>query len=203
METMFIQVFSDMDFLGWYSTGDSPGVQEITVHQQISDINESPLFLQVNLSFILKLVFTLFIQMAPGAASTDLPVSLYESVIDMVNLQVNESLVDLYSWSKQPTWIELSRRECCLSSFLTHWLQKKLRELDWTMLLGLFLILSKCNEVLLRMLTCPWILTCNQKSWPGCYFGRFFSFGSSELLVIQSIYFQILIIDESKPILIM
>ena len=42
------QVFSDMDFLGWYSTGDSPGVQEITVHQQISDINESPLFLQVN-----------------------------------------------------------------------------------------------------------------------------------------------------------
>ena len=86
-----------MDFLGWYSTGDSPGIQEITVHQQISDINESPLFLQVNLSFILKLVFTLFIQMAPGAASTDLPVSLYESVIDMVNLQVNESLVDLYS----------------------------------------------------------------------------------------------------------
>ena len=44
-----IQVFSDMDFLGWYSTGDSPGVQEITVHQQISDINESPLFLQVNI----------------------------------------------------------------------------------------------------------------------------------------------------------
>ena len=38
-----------MDFLGWYSTGDSPGVQEIAVHQQISDINESPLFLQVSM----------------------------------------------------------------------------------------------------------------------------------------------------------
>ena len=38
-----------MDFLGWYSTGDSPGIQEITVHQQISDINESPLFLQANI----------------------------------------------------------------------------------------------------------------------------------------------------------
>ena len=53
IETKFsykiIQVFSDMDFLGWYSTGDSPGVQEITVHQQISDINESPLFLQANI----------------------------------------------------------------------------------------------------------------------------------------------------------
>ena len=46
------QVFSDMDFLGWYSTGDSPGVQEITVHQQISDINESPLFLQANIHVI-------------------------------------------------------------------------------------------------------------------------------------------------------
>ena len=80
-----------MDFLGWYSTGDSPGVQEITVHQQISDINESPLFLQANIYFnvgFVKSMFMLFIQMAPGAASTDLPVSLYESVIDMVNLQV-------------------------------------------------------------------------------------------------------------------
>ena len=112
METMIIQVFSDMDFLGWYSTGDSPGVQEITVHQQISDINESPLFLQVNRSFKLKLVFTLFIQMAPGAASTDLPVSLYESVIDMVNLQVSEWKFDKPVFLKQTTnmnWTEQAR----------------------------------------------------------------------------------------------
>merc|ERR1712012_987548 len=78
-EEQFKQVFSDMDFLGWYSTGDSPGGQEIAVHQQISDINESPLFLQ----------------MAPGASSTDLPVSLYESVIDMVNLQARMLFVKL------------------------------------------------------------------------------------------------------------
>ena len=45
-----------MDFLGWYSTGDSPGVQEIAVHQQISDINESPLFLQVSMLNYLTLV---------------------------------------------------------------------------------------------------------------------------------------------------
>ena len=51
-------MFSDMDFLGWYSTGDSPGVQEITVHQQISDINESPLFLQANLSVIFNNYFS-------------------------------------------------------------------------------------------------------------------------------------------------
>ena len=52
----FVQVFSDMDFLGWYSTGDSPGVQEIAVHQQISDINESPLFLQVSMLYYLTSV---------------------------------------------------------------------------------------------------------------------------------------------------
>ena len=45
-----------MDFLGWYSTGDSPGVQEIAVHQQISDINESPLFLQVSMLYNLTSV---------------------------------------------------------------------------------------------------------------------------------------------------
>ena len=48
--------------------------------------------------------------MAPGASSTDLPVSLYESVIDMVNLQVGTNfeqynLSPLYksrcNWTKQ------------------------------------------------------------------------------------------------------
>ena len=47
----------------------------------------------------------MFIQMAPGAAATDLPVSLYESVIDMVNLQV----IEQSSWLKQPTRIVQAR----------------------------------------------------------------------------------------------
>jgi len=69
-EEQFKQVFSDMDFLGWYSTGDQPSQVDIAVHRQITEINESPLFLQ----------------MSPGQqSSTDLPVSLYESVIDMIN----------------------------------------------------------------------------------------------------------------------
>ena len=58
-----------MDFLGWYSTGDVPTAKDISVHKQICDINESPLFLQLS----------------PGKQNTtELPVSLYESVIDMV-----------------------------------------------------------------------------------------------------------------------
>ena len=42
------QVFSDMEFLGWYTTGDKPGPEEIFVHKQIMEINESPLFLQLS-----------------------------------------------------------------------------------------------------------------------------------------------------------
>ena len=29
------QVFSDMDFLGWYTTGDSPTESDIHVHRQV------------------------------------------------------------------------------------------------------------------------------------------------------------------------
>ena len=68
-EEQFKQVFSEMDFLGWYSTGEAPTTQDIGVHKQISEINESPLFLQLT----------------PGKQhATELPVCLFESVIDMV-----------------------------------------------------------------------------------------------------------------------
>lgn len=37
-----------MDFLGWYTTGDNPDENDIKVHKQICEINESPVFLKVN-----------------------------------------------------------------------------------------------------------------------------------------------------------
>lgn len=79
-EEQFKQVFSEMDFLGWYSTGETPTQRDIAVHRQITEINESPLFLQLS----------------PGqTSSTDLPVSLYESVIDMVNQRARMLFVKL------------------------------------------------------------------------------------------------------------
>lgn len=42
------QVFSDLDFLGWYTTGESPTEQDIQVHKQICNINECPIMLQLN-----------------------------------------------------------------------------------------------------------------------------------------------------------
>lgn len=42
------QVFSDMDFIGWYTTGDTPNGTDIKIHKQICDINESPIMLKLN-----------------------------------------------------------------------------------------------------------------------------------------------------------
>ena len=73
------QVFSDMDFLGWYTTGDAPNESDIHVHKQICEINESPVFLKLN----------------PFTRNSDLPVTMYESVIDLVNGAATMLFVEL------------------------------------------------------------------------------------------------------------
>ena len=73
------QVFSEMDFLGWYTTGDQPTAADIHVQKQICEINESPVFLKLN----------------PVARNSDLPVSVYESVIDLVNGETKMLFVQL------------------------------------------------------------------------------------------------------------
>lgn len=37
-----------MDFIGWYTTGDTPNGTDIKIHKQICDINESPIMLKLN-----------------------------------------------------------------------------------------------------------------------------------------------------------
>lgn len=78
-EEQFKQVFSDLDFLGWYTTGDSPTEADIPVHKQICEINESPIFLKLN----------------PLSKTSDLPVSVFESVIDLVNGEATMLFVEL------------------------------------------------------------------------------------------------------------
>jgi len=79
-EEQFKQVFSEMDFLGWYCTGERPGAPEILIHKQIIELNESPLFLQLS----------------PGGGNcAELPVFLYESVIDMIEGQARILFVKL------------------------------------------------------------------------------------------------------------
>ncbi|KAM7004279.1 LOW QUALITY PROTEIN: COP9 signalosome complex subunit 6 [Passerculus sandwichensis] len=68
-EEQFKQVFKDLEFLGWYTTGGPPEPADIHVHKQVCEIIESPLFLKLN----------------PMTKHTDLPVSVFESVIDIIN----------------------------------------------------------------------------------------------------------------------
>ncbi|XP_060588959.1 COP9 signalosome complex subunit 6-like [Ruditapes philippinarum] len=79
-EEQFKQVFSEMDFLGWYTTGDSPSHSDIHVHRQICSINESPVLLKMN----------------PMGRNQDLPVAIYESVIDLVNGEATMLFVELH-----------------------------------------------------------------------------------------------------------
>jgi len=78
-EEQFKQVFSEMDFLGWYTTGELPNENDIHVHKQICEINESPVILKLN----------------PFTRNSDLPVAMYESVIDLVNGEATMLFVEL------------------------------------------------------------------------------------------------------------
>ena len=79
-EGQFKQVFSEMDFLGWYSNGENPAEDDIYVHKQVCEINESPLFLQLN---------------PTSGRPSDLPICVFESVIDIVGGETRMLFVKL------------------------------------------------------------------------------------------------------------
>lgn len=63
------QVFSDLDFLGWYTTGAIPTEKHINIHKQICQINECPIMLLLD---------------PTSRNMNQLPISLHESIIDIV-----------------------------------------------------------------------------------------------------------------------
>ncbi|KAG8201551.1 hypothetical protein JTE90_011226 [Oedothorax gibbosus] len=78
-EQQFKQVFSDLDLLGWYTTGDTVIESDIKVHKQICEIYESPVFMKLN----------------PVGRHTELPVKMYESIIDLVSGEATMLFVEL------------------------------------------------------------------------------------------------------------
>ncbi|XP_046854379.1 COP9 signalosome complex subunit 6-like [Xenia sp. Carnegie-2017] len=76
----FSQVFKDLDFLGWYTTGNIANETDLKVHQQMCQINESPVLLKLN----------------PVAARTnELPINMYESVIDVEDGKTRMLFIEL------------------------------------------------------------------------------------------------------------
>ncbi|KXJ26179.1 COP9 signalosome complex subunit 6 [Exaiptasia diaphana] len=78
-EEQFRQVFKNLDFLGWYSTGIAAQESDIGIHKQVCEINESPLFLKLN----------------PLASTSDLPITMYESVIDLIEGETRMLFVEV------------------------------------------------------------------------------------------------------------
>ncbi|KAB7496387.1 COP9 signalosome complex subunit 6 [Armadillidium nasatum] len=79
-EGQYVQVFSEMDILGWYTTGDVPNQSDINIHKQMCDLLDSPIFLKLN----------------PLSRHSDqLPITVYESVVDVVEGAATLLLVEL------------------------------------------------------------------------------------------------------------
>ncbi|KAI9336826.1 COP9 signalosome complex subunit 6-like protein [Zopfochytrium polystomum] len=64
------QVFAKYDFLGWYTIGSQPTPAHIAINEQFIEYNENPLLLQLN--------------PAIAATSKDLPIAVYETIVDLV-----------------------------------------------------------------------------------------------------------------------
>ncbi|XP_037948549.1 COP9 signalosome complex subunit 6-like [Teleopsis dalmanni] len=79
-EQQYKKVFSDLDFIGWYTTGEAPTERDLKIQKQIANINECPIMLQLN----------------PLSRSVEqLPLKLYETVIDLINGEATMLFVPL------------------------------------------------------------------------------------------------------------
>ncbi|KAI9282842.1 Mov34/MPN/PAD-1 family protein [Umbelopsis sp. AD052] len=74
------QVFPQLDLMGWYALGTSPSASDIQIHTQFFDINESPLFLQLDPN-------------AMAGGHKELPLGIYESLIDIIDGQAQAVFV--------------------------------------------------------------------------------------------------------------
>eukprot|EP00735_Rhodelphis_limneticus_P014382 TRINITY_DN8401_c0_g1::TRINITY_DN8401_c0_g1_i1::g.29128::m.29128 TRINITY_DN8401_c0_g1::TRINITY_DN8401_c0_g1_i1::g.29128 ORF type:complete len:305 (+),score=37.70,sp/Q54C92/CSN6_DICDI/46.98/6e-84,MitMem_reg/PF13012.1/1.4e-22,JAB/PF01398.16/1.4e-18,DIPSY/PF11763.3/0.024,RepA_C/PF04796.7/0.16 TRINITY_DN8401_c0_g1_i1:55-969(+) len=78
-QELYKKTFPDYDLLGWYSSGASVTDDDIEIHKQFLDYNESPLYLLLNPD-----------GKVPGATNSqssvqDLPVAIYESEVKTVH----------------------------------------------------------------------------------------------------------------------
>lgn len=79
-EEQYKQVFSDLDFLGWYTTSGAATDKHIKIHRQICQINESPIMLLMETG---------------NKHIEQLPIQLFESIIDIVNGEATMLFVPL------------------------------------------------------------------------------------------------------------
>ncbi|EFA77224.1 Mov34/MPN/PAD-1 family protein [Heterostelium album PN500] len=70
----FKKVFPTYEILGWYATGSKVTQEDLAIHKQIMELNESPIFLMLDTT-------------AATLNAKDLPIAVYESEVHIVNEQ--------------------------------------------------------------------------------------------------------------------
>lgn len=101
------QVFSDLDFLGWYTTGDTPTFQEIQIHKQICQFNECPIMLQMN----------------PLPRKVDVSVYRFWSVPAMNLLLTHRPC--RWCYTSLSSMLFRERQQCCSCRWRTRWPLRK------------------------------------------------------------------------------
>jgi len=74
-QEQFKKVFPTNDFLGWYSTGNAVHQNDIAIHKQFLEANESPVFLIMD------------VVAAHTSTTRDLPINIFESELHVVQDQ--------------------------------------------------------------------------------------------------------------------
>ena len=121
---MFRKVFSDMDFLGWYSTGEYPTKVDADVHRQVRcKVRLTPAAGQNSkfVFFLLQILdiyeSPLFLQMNPAAKNSDIPLTMYESLYDIVKGEAKMLFVKLsYSLATEEVSYEWLSDSCSVLS---------------------------------------------------------------------------------------
>lgn len=78
-QEQFKKVFPLYEFMGWYSTGSKVVPSDMAIHKQISEFNESPLFLQLDTM--------------PPTNSRDIPIHIFESELRVIDESPTELFV--------------------------------------------------------------------------------------------------------------
>ncbi|XP_062818084.1 COP9 signalosome complex subunit 6-like [Anolis carolinensis] len=86
-EEQFKPVFKDLEFKGWYTIDGPPNWSDIHVHKQMYEIIENSLFLKLNpvKKYLHK----------PHDKNMDLPFSVFESMIDIINREATMIFAEL------------------------------------------------------------------------------------------------------------
>lgn len=85
----FMHLYDDLELLGWYSTGSTPQDYDMEVHEQLTQFNESPLYLLLDAE----------------SEGNELPITLLESQVKVIGSKPSSVFV------KMPYKIETSESE--------------------------------------------------------------------------------------------